>query len=140
MSQCCTSSDTKNSYPRKHRCPVNGEPYSSVSTTTILHHIEKPWRWYEKQQGYYFCGDPECNVVYFGQDDTVILKSELRTIVGIKEQHENALLCYCFGVSKQLASNQHIKDFVVKSTKEQACACSTRNPSGKCCLSDFPKP
>ena len=139
MSQCCTSSETKNPYPGKHRCPVNGKLYSSVSTATILHHIDKPWRWNNSQQGYYFCADPECDVVYYGQDESLILKSELRTKIGIKEKDQDALLCYCFGVSKEMASDQHIKDFVLKSTKEQTCACSTRNPSGKCCLKDFPK-
>ena len=37
------------------------------------------------------------------------------------------------------AANKEIKDFVIKSTKEKTCACTTRNPSGKCCLKDFPK-
>ena len=139
MSQCCTSSNTDTTYPKKYTCPANGKPYSGVSPTTILHHINEPWHWATKQQGYYFCSDPDCDVVYYGQDDSLILKSELRTTVGVKEKSDESLVCYCFGVTKSKASNELIKSFVINSTKEKTCACSTRNPSGKCCLKDFPK-
>ena len=139
MTQCCTSSNTKIIYPKKYICPVNGRSYSGISATTILHHINQPWSCEVKQQGYYFCADPECDVVYYGQDDSLILKSELRTTVGIKDKDEESLICYCFGVTKKMAIDEKIKKFVINSTKEKICACSTRNPSGKCCLKDFPK-
>jgi len=139
MSQCNTSSNTGSTFPKKYNCPGNGRSYSSVSAATILHHINHPWRWVFKQQGYYFCTDPECEVVYFGQDDSLILKSELRTRVGIKDKDEDSVICYCFGVTKKLAKIEEIKKFVINSTKEKTCACSIRNPSGKCCLKDFPK-
>lgn len=112
MSDCCSSSlcSTGKSVPKKHRCPKNGNEYLQVSTTTIMHHIDEPWNWKIKEQGYYFCDDPMCEIVYFGEDGIVIEKSALRKPVGIKEK-----------------------------TKEQVCACDVRNPSGKCCLKDFPK-
>ena len=147
MSDCCSTSisssnsetNTEIKNPKKHSCPVNGKQYSEVSPTTILHHLNEPWNWTAKQQGYYFCTDPDCDVVYFGEDDSLILKSELRTKVGLKELNDEALVCYCFGVTKSQATDERIKDFVIKSTKEKTCACTTRNPSGKCCLKDFPK-
>ncbi|MCG7927970.1 MAG: hypothetical protein JAY67_20820 [Candidatus Thiodiazotropha taylori] len=111
-----------------------------MSTTTILHHIKEPWSWEENQQAYYFCDEPNCEVVYFGQDNTTIKASELRTGVGIKEKNQNALLCYCFGVSFLAAEeNPEIKQFVTEKTRGGICACEYRNPSGKCCLKDFPK-
>jgi hypothetical protein len=107
---------------------------------TIKHHIQEPWKWEKREQGYYFCSDPECSVVYFGDDDTVIDKSALRTPVGIKEQSGGALVCYCFGVTMNEAGrNPDAKAFVVQETKMQTCACEIRNPSGRCCLKDFPK-
>ncbi len=136
MSQCCEPQASRND---KYRCPANGKLYSSVSSATILHHLHEPWLWKEKQQAYYFCNDPDCKVVYFGQDDSTISISALRTPVGIKENTEDSLICYCFGVTKKAAARQQIKDFVIKQTKGKTCACSTRNPSGKCCLKDFPK-
>lgn len=137
MTNCCSSPDDSQPQPKKYRCPVNGKLYKSVLSTTILHHINEPWKWQNKSQGYYFCDDPNCEVVYFGEDDSTISKSSLRTEVGIKETNPKSLVCYCFGVSKAESSSQEIKEFVIKNTKNKTCACTSRNPSGRCCLKDF---
>ncbi len=136
MSQC---RDTIAPQHKKYRCPANGELYPLVSPLTILHHLHEPWLWKGKKQGNYFCDDPDCEVVYFGQNGSTISKSALRTPVGIKENTEDSLICYCFGVTKKAAAQQQIKEFVISQTKGKTCACSTRNPSGKCCLKDFPE-
>jgi hypothetical protein len=79
-------------------------------------------------------------VVYFGADDSVILQPQLRTTVGMKSSSELSLLCYCFGVSRaDVASGNAIRDFVVAQTKLGLCSCETSNPSGRCCLKDFPR-
>ena len=137
MTNCCSSSGNSLMYSKKYECPVDGKLYKSVSPATILHHINEPWNWQSKQQGYYFCDDPDCEVVYFGEDDSVINKSSLRTEVGIKESSASALICYCFGISKAESSSPEIKDFVIANTKNKTCACETLNPSGRCCLKDF---
>ena len=141
MGDCCSSTScATNSPPPKAKCPVNGKEYSPVSPTTIKHHIAEPWNWFTKTQGYYFCDDPDCDVVYFGEDSSLIRKSDLRTEVGVKGKSPDRLICYCFGVSmSQANSDSNIKSFVMQETKEHTCACETRNPSGKCCLKDFPK-
>jgi hypothetical protein len=140
MSDCCSTSCNKESFPKKHTCPANGKEYGQVSTTTIKHHIKAPWSWQEKSQGYYFCSDPDCSVVYFGQDNSLIEKGSVRTEVGVKEKSEDTLVCYCFGVTKAEAKmNSFTRQFVIGETRQKQCACETRNPSGKCCLSDFPK-
>ena len=141
MSDCCSTSSTTDVFPRKHICPVNGKEYGQVSANTIKHHVRAPWAWLEKNQGYYFCSDPNCRVVYYGQDNSIIEQEAVRTKVGIKGSSENALVCYCYGVSKiEAETNPRIREFVVEETKHQRCACESRNPSGKCCLADFPKP
>jgi hypothetical protein len=140
MFDCCTASDCKATNPKKHRCPASGIECSEVSAKTIAHHIQKSWAWDNKDQRYFFCEDPNCDVVYFGEDESVILKSQLRTKVGLKEAGEDAPLCYCFGVSKaDLMSNPGIKNFVATETKRGLCSCETSNPSGRCCLKDFPR-
>jgi hypothetical protein len=121
-------------------CPVNGKPYLPVTQKTMSHHLKQPWNWQAKEQGYYFCSDPECEVVYFAEDDSVIKTSELRTSVGVKTMQADSVICYCYGVTLGDAqSDSSIKEFVVQKTKVDECACDTRNPSGKCCLKDFPK-
>ena len=139
MSDCCSSSSS-NASPGKYRCPVNGQDYRQVPLKTILHHIKDPWLWNGKSQTYYFCDDPECNVVYFGEDNSIINKASLRTSVGVKEKNMKATICYCFGVSLIEASeDKSIKEFVTQQTQDHMCDCEIRNPSGKCCLKDFPK-
>ncbi len=146
MNDCCgnscsnNSANEHNSLPRKFSCPVNAKQYTEVSKKTILQHIKSPWQHKLDEQKYYFCEDPDCDVVYFGINGSIINKNELRTIIGKKEISEETLLCYCFGVSKSLAKqNPKIKAYVIQQTKENNCACDIRNPSGRCCLKDFPK-
>jgi hypothetical protein len=51
------------------------------------------------------------------------------------------LLCYCFGISREdFKRDPGLRDFVVAKTKAGECSCETKNPSGRCCLKDFPKP
>jgi hypothetical protein len=138
MSDCCSTSCIAKA-PRKRRCPESGFECPEVSTRTILHHVKRPWAWEEKTQGYYFCADPGCDVVYFGDDGAVITRSQVRTSVGVKETSKQAPLCYCFGVSKEEgASDPSLRDFVIEKTRSGLCSCETSNPSGRCCLADFP--
>ena len=140
MANCCSSSGCTVTHPTKNRCPANGHEYSEVSATTITHHLKESWSWMKTANRYFFCDDPSCEVVYFGDDGSTIPKSKLRTSVGIKEASDDALLCYCYGVSrKDFAATPATRDFVVAQTKAGSCSCYTSNPSGRCCLKDFPK-
>lgn len=141
MNNCCSNSEASTHYPTSHTCPTNGVSYASVKRKTLLHHIKKPWQHSITPQGYYFCTDPKCDVVYFAQDNTTIHTHNLRTTVWQKSNSEEANICYCFGVTKQQASSdKEIKTFVIKQTKNSLCSCETSNPSGLCCLKDFPRP
>jgi hypothetical protein len=140
MNDCCPTANPSTQAPNKYRCPINGREYPRVAITTILHHIKAPWQWPRKQQGYYFCDDPKCDVVYFAEDDSILDTQALRTQVGIKQDSPQATLCYCFGINREVATTDSAaKAFVVQQTKQKSCACAIRNPSGRCCLKDFPK-
>ena len=140
MSDCCSQPCSTQTPRNRRRCPVNGKEYSEVPVKTVLHHIVEPWNWNEKSQSYFFCDDPECDVVYFGQDDSVIKKSGLRTVVGVKEKSGTFPICYCFGISmNQAATDPATRKFVAEKTRGHVCECEVRNPSGKCCLKDFPE-
>jgi len=145
MSNCCSTNNNtanKSTAANKHICPANGKPYTKIPSHTLFHHLKKPWLWKsDNTQSYYFCDDPNCDVVYFAEDNSVIKKSELRTTVGIKEKNNSdELVCYCYGVTFADARlNDDSKAFVLEKTKQKICACDTRNPSGRCCLKDFPK-
>jgi hypothetical protein len=110
-----------------------------VKRKTLLHHILHPWQKTITEQQYYFCTDPDCDVVYYGDDDSVIRTDELRTTVWQKSKDKRDAICYCFGITKALARMENIKKFVIRQTKDSLCSCETSNPSGRCCLKDFPE-
>ncbi|MDH5258630.1 MAG: hypothetical protein OEX07_11500 [Gammaproteobacteria bacterium] len=143
MSDCCSSSNNTASAvdsPSRHSCPSNGENCMKVDYATVLHHVKSAWAQNIADQAYYFCDAPECDVVYIGLDDSLITKSMLRSLVGVKEDDDTALICYCFDVTKAEAkSDRSAYQFVVEQTKKSNCSCKTSNPSGRCCLKDFPK-
>jgi hypothetical protein len=140
MSDCCTPPADTAAHPRKRSCPGHGGACAEVSARTIAHHLKQPWHWQDRGVQYYFCDDPACDIVYFGDDGSTIRKDQLRTAIGIKDAAPAALLCYCFGVTRaDAARDPAIRNYVQQQTKLGLCTCDTRNPSGRCCLKDFPR-
>ena len=140
MSECCSASGCNNAHSKRQCCPVNGHECAGVGARTIAHHIKEAWRWQPTAKRYFFCDDPTCELVYFGDDGSTILKSQLRMPPGVKETSDDGLLCYCYGITKRdFLNNPATRDFVVAQTKAGQCSCDTSNPSGRCCLKDFPK-
>jgi hypothetical protein len=140
MPDCCsTDCDATRVANKKHPCPLNHREYRQVPVKTVLHHIRHPWEQSLDLQSFYFCDDPDCDAVYFDAEDNIIRTSELRSGVGIKQNRAAATLCYCFDITFEQASlNAGLKKYVIDRTANGMCECSTRNPSGKCCLKDFP--
>jgi len=53
---------------------------------------------------------------------------------------DDSPLCYCFGISmNDYRRDPSLKDVVSAKTKAGLCSCKTMNPSGNCCLKDFPE-
>lgn len=134
---------TNNNISGKAICPLNGQRYAQVSRRTVMHQVRQPWRRELTAQSYYFCDDPNCDVVYFGNDQQLILRSEMRQTVGQKSITADKSVCYCFDILLRDLQTKHdqitLKAFVTEQTRTSACDCEIRNPSGKCCLKDFPK-
>ena len=138
MSHCCSNLVSETQIAKTRQCPRDGVRCHTVSATTIKHHIKKAWAWVAKDQAYYFCANPDCDVIYFGEDDVILDITALRTEVGIKQSSELALVCYCYGVTKHEAvNNPEAYRFILRETKQKHCASETRNPSGSCCLADI---
>ncbi len=142
MTDCCTASQYDRTPPSRAVCPRNGRAYSTVARRTVLHHVRTPWRRSLPNQAYYFCNDPACDVVYFGADQSLLTRDDLRTDVGQKSQAADRAICYCFDVSaadlQSTESHARSRAFVIEQTRAAACDCEVRNPSGRCCLKDFP--
>lgn len=112
---------------------------------TLLHQLRFPENQRIAESSYYFCENPACERVYFSPDGTHYTQEQLRMPVGQKSVSPQRMLCYCFDISAQqvmdeLQQSGHSpsKAFVVEKTKAGLCDCEIRNPSGRCCLKDFP--
>lgn len=139
MNTCCSNRHCD--YPDKHVSPLNGRVYSAVNRRTVLHQVKTPWARDIPEQGYYFCTDPDCEVVYFGEDDRLLRRNDLRTAVGQKSQAPDRLLCYCFDIRESDARSDRagaVRQFVIEHTRDGSCDCAVRKPSGRCCLKEFP--
>ncbi len=137
MSDCY--SQHPESSTQRYPCPACGRIGKPVSIKTILHQIKQPWLFKQLNKHYFFCAETVCDVVYFVEDNLLIRTNDLRQSVGLKDQTEQAILCYCFAISVADAKkNPALKQFVLDKTENKLCACEIRNPSGKCCLKDFP--
>lgn len=111
-------------------CPHCGSRIHEVSVRTIHHHIRQPWLWQAQASHYFHCGNVQCDLVYWGDDGSELLKTRLR-----EDASSNDLVCYCFGVSgADLRSNPEVRNYLVTQTRERQCACEIRNPAGRCCL------
>ena len=135
MADCCSTPTTGEGNPGKRRCPANGAECCEVSPRTIAHHISEPWTWMPSAARWFFCDDPDCDVAYFGDDGSILRRSQLRDHAATDER----LLCHCFGLTHaEFLRHPATRDYVVAQTRAGQCSCETSNPSGRCCLKDFP--
>ncbi len=141
MSDCCDHSPGG-----KRRCPDCGNVSGTVSLQTLLHHIRSPLNQHLGEQARFFCGTPDCATVYFSAAGERYRLKDLRTPVGQKSHDPDRTLCYCFGISHKQVMDEEAsagcgfsRTFVEQQTRLKNCACEVRNPSGRCCLRDFPE-
>ena len=99
MTDCCAKPDHNRTPPKTATCPRNGRTYPTVELRTVLHHVQRPWTRSLEVQGYYFCDDADCDVVYFGEDQSLLIRGDLRGAVGQKSHGPDKTLCYCFDIN-----------------------------------------
>jgi len=142
LAECCAVKDSQAKAPAVLACPVSGARSKQVDTLTVKS-LVRHLRFDVPTTQYYFCEDPECDVVYFPWpgDAPTFRRGDLLVRVGGKEKSDDVPVCYCFGVTPK-----HIEEELRQSGKSsfaqrikaevQAghCACEVKNPSGKCCL------
>ncbi len=137
MASCCS---TENHNPVKNPCPVCGTAGKAVAISSLYHQIRFPDNLTVPAADYYLCAKPDCALGYYSDTGLCFKKSQLREA----EHIAAGWLCYCFDISKadyraalDNRNADEIKKFVIEQTRIGSCACSSRNPSGQCCLADF---
>ena len=124
-------------------CVACGEPGAAVQLQTVKALLTDVALRRIQLTHYRFCGDPACDVVYFGDAGDRFDMNDLRVPVWHKEPEGARLLCYCFGETESVIRSElavHGRTAVVDRIREHIaalrCACDLRNPRGACCLGD----
>jgi hypothetical protein len=146
MSDCCDNKAPPKGN-KKLQCLDCDEMQNAVPYQTLIHHLKNPKQIsLPEDSAYYFCKNPNCSTVYFCADDLKYSMDDVRWPIGQKSSDDNRQICYCFDVTFDQVVDEfaatgrsETKEFVMAQTKAKNCACEVRNPSGRCCLVDFPK-
>lgn len=125
-------------------CPCGGFSGRQVSLATVAALVRDDEAVPLEGGGWYFCKEPECDVVYFSDDGRLIDKASLKTRVGVKENEAPRPVCYCFGHTVESIREEiertgrsSVVAEVAAKVKAGDCACETLNPEGICCLADL---
>ena len=127
-------------------CPKTNKPGRQVKTLTVeslthedLHEGLKNVRWF-------FCEDPQCDVIYFSDAGALLGRQDLRVRVGIKEKMAPHTICYCFGHTEEsiieefeTTNSSTVVDRITAEVRKGTCRCAEENPKGVCCLGDVRK-
>jgi hypothetical protein len=148
MGNCCSSSsgEIKAETKQTTECPNCRASATPVERALLLHQIVAPLNQQLPSDDFFFCPDLNCKAVYFSSRGEIIENVHIRGEAGQKSTDANRILCYCFDISHarvieeiEQTGRSASKAFVVEQTRLKNCACEIRNPSGRCCLRDFPK-
>src|SRR5437773_1761747 len=142
MSDCCASSCC--SADHVVRCPRSGTKGFSVELRTVKAMLTEVALRQVTVSAYWFCPDPECDIVYFAEDGRACSKADLRVPVWQKEPVGARIVCYCFGENEsdirseiEINGRSEAVERVKAHIKAGRCACEVRNPRGTCCLGDM---
>ncbi|MFN7105588.1 MAG: cation transporter [Pyrobaculum sp.] len=119
------------------RCPTCGVMGFLVLKATVVNHVREEL-WPKLSSRNWFCPNPTCQVVYFG--DLVITKELVKTRVFHKESSPDRPLCYCAGVTEADARRhlatccKTLEDLKKHTGLGTGRWCVVTNPSGRCCL------
>lgn len=140
---CCLVTDVT-AAPARAACPVSKTSSRKVQKRT-LEHLLKPDKVAAIQSvQYYYCTDPNCDVVYFSnQDATLFTKDDLLVKVFAKDRSDDVNVCYCFDWTRtrikeeiNLAGKSTASQEIAREVKAGRCLCDVKNPKGECCLGD----
>lgn len=141
MSECCCSKKDGNT--RSLSCKKCGNRGRPVTIKTIKHMIKEEKMSSLRDAQYFFCATPDCDIVYFSENDNLFYKKDLNVRVGLKEKEEPIPVCYCFGYTRKMIlddiiTNERstIQEKIAQETRKGNCACEVKNPQGICCLGD----
>ncbi len=141
MSESCCSAPAAGGDSRTcPECAHRGQSDDWLTVAALASGVVPP------KQRFWLCREPQCEVVYFGEDGTVLTVSDMTVVPGFKARSADDLVCYCFfhrrrDIEEELRATgaTSVPDRITAEVKAGNCACEVRNPSGRCCLGDVQK-
>lgn len=91
---------------------------------------------------YQLCINPTCAVVYYTVGAPPVMRAQIREQFFPKEITPDVLVCHCFRHNlgaiqrSDSAGRSAILTDILVGTQQGQCACTLRNPQGRCCLGD----
>ncbi len=129
--------------PDSRICPACGGHGTAVQLQTVKALLTEIALRRIQLTHYRFCGNPGCEVVYFGEAGNCFAIGDIRVPVWQKQNPGSRLLCYCFGETEAIICTDRVQntrpdavDRIREHIAAQRCACDIRNPRGACCLGD----
>ena len=127
-------------------CPFCHQKSNIVPSSAVNHFIRDDLKKnISSLEGFRFCDNKICQVVYFKKDIT-IKQSQIKYSIGIKEGSKPATICFCFNwtkekIKKQIDECQNSTALIEikKNMNNGLCNCEVNNPRGKCCMKDIKK-
>ena len=139
MEDCCSKSNEKEKSNVCPSCKNKGKQMKLITLKSLL--LPKALANLQPDTSYQFCSFSECDVVYFNEKEQIFTKSDLKIPVFQKDVKENTPICYCFGWTRKIVSEESNKteeNTIVQNIsihiKANRCGCEVNNPQGSCCL------
>jgi hypothetical protein len=148
MGDCCLGKveDARQEKLKVLECPQCQGLMKPIDRNVLIHQVMAPLNQSIPVEIFFFCSKTNCRAVYFSPSGFVVETTDMRYEISEKLASEERTICYCYGITYRQVVNEIKKDghstskeFVVEQTKLKNCACDVRNPSGRCCLKEFPK-
>lgn len=122
-------------------CSCCGQKGKLVPHETVRALVRESLRASVREGSHVLCPNPACAQVYTSPDGGRLMREDLATRVGYKEQAAPHLVCYCFGHSVEAIEDElrktgvtTIPDRIREEIRTRRCACDRKNPQGTCCL------
>lgn len=123
-------------------CPTCGQPTVKVKEETVKNLINDTTVLKMEKSKCQICVNDACETVYI-KGEILIGKNEIKPTVFFKDKTDDALICYCYKISrgeiKEAVANgckspSEVYKYLNKTKKG---SCETNNPMGKSCTNVF---
>lgn len=138
MSDCCptTSEPDGGGVTECPKCGTSGREVQIVTPKSLL--TPDALARIDPRDGYRFCPDAGCPVVYFGPGQC-FTTADLMVRVFQKDAADSVPVCYCFAFTRRRIAGEIHQGAdplaeITAHVKAGRCACEFRNPQGSCCL------